>query len=404
MKKIWIIAPFSEIETVDMRNRFQYLANLLNEEGFEVSLFTSKFSHIEKKHITDPIVDNYSFQVKLMDELGYKKNVSVRRAVSHLIFTKNLKKAIKKMHKPDLIYAAYPTMSAAKTAGRYAKKNKIPFILDVQDIWPESISSAVNIENPLIKCLLRPFTLYANSVYKMPNLIIGVSKTYAQRANIKGAKSKEFIPVYIGSELHKFEKTDMIQTEGKIEGEIWVTYIGTISYSYDIVTALIAFEKLKDRPEIKLKILGTGQQLEEMKNKAKELKVFNQNVHFYGRLEFDKIITILKQSDIALNAIKGKAKQTITNKFGDYLSAGLPMLNSCREEEVINLINEKQLGLNYEPGNPNSLIFSIQKMLSDKNKMKEYGKNAKLFAEEKFDRKGSYQIILEKINELIRGC
>lgn len=49
---------------------------------------------------------------------------------------------------------------------------------------------------------------------------------------------------------------------------------------------------------------------------------------------------ILKKSDIALNTIKKDALQTITNKFGDYVSAGLLILNSCCSEEILSLIEE----------------------------------------------------------------
>jgi len=402
MKKIWIIAPFSGIEVVGTRNRFQYIANMLHKLGSDVILFTSDFSHRRKMHISKNIAEQYPYKVQIVHEPGYKKNVSIKRVISHIKFSNNLRKLIKRMEKPDLIYMAYPTMSAAYVSGKYAERNSIPFIIDVQDIWPESISSAINTEKIIVKILMWPFTKFANKIYKKADIIFGVSKTYVERANISGTKCKEFIPVYIGSELEKFDNVKH-NKDGiyKKKGDIWITYIGTLSHSYDIDTAIKAFAELKKYKNIKLNILGAGPDEDKLKKLAKKLNVYNKNVYFYGYLKYEKMVTFLKKSDIALNAIKGKAKQTITNKLGDYLSAGLPILNSCQQIEVVELINKNKLGINYCPGKISSLKNAIIEMIEDNEKLKDYSKNSRLFAEKYFDRKESYKVIVNKIRECI---
>ena len=163
MKRIWIIAPFTDIETLSNRNRFQYIANML-DKNFEVHLFTSDFIHINKKYRDKKLKDFYSYKIHLIHESGYKKNISLKRAFSHLLFTNNLRNEIKRLGKPDLIYCAYPLMTSAYFMGKFAKKNNIPFIIDVQDIWPESISSGINIDNIFVKVLMYPFSLYANKI------------------------------------------------------------------------------------------------------------------------------------------------------------------------------------------------------------------------------------------------
>ena len=401
MKKIWIIAPFTDIETLSNRNRFQYIANML-DKNFEVHLFTSDFIHINKKYRDKKLKDFYSYKIHLIHESGYKKNISLKRAFSHLLFTNNLRNEIKRLGKPDLIYCAYPLMTSAYFMGKFAKKNNIPFIIDVQDIWPESISSGINIDNILMKVLMCPFTLFANKIYRLANLIFGVSQTYVDRAKVNGTLAKEFIPVYIGAEGNKFEKD--IEIKEKEKEEIWCMYVGTLSYSYDLLTLILAFNDLKDiNSNIKLYILGDGPDFNILKNKAEELGLLNKTVYLKGFLPYEKMITYLKSADIALNSIKGKALQTITNKFGDYVSAGLPLLNCCQSNEIITLIEEKKLGLNYTPGNIESFKEKLFKMLSDKNKMKNYSENCKKFAEEKFDRKESYRIIEKKIEEILNN-
>ena len=401
-KKIWIVAPFTGNESFSIRNRFNYLANLLHDNEFDVTLFTSNFNHIAKKHVSGDIVNKTPYKVVLIHEPGYKKNVSIGRACSHMLFSKNLKDKIYTMSKPALILAAYPTMSAAYVAGKYAEKHKIPFVIDVQDTWPESISAAINTDKLYVRMLMYPFTRFANTIYKKAIYVFGVSETYANRANIKGSKSKGFTSIYIGAEGNKFKDIKLdADAISKPDNEIWITYIGTLSHSYDIETAIRAFSKLRSLGNIKFQILGDGPHKDQLVKIAKELDVFDKNVIFRGFMKYETMIEFLKKSDIALNALTGGSKGSITNKFGDYVSAGLPMLNSCQVEEVLNLVVEKELGLNYQPGDVESLEKAIMLILSDKEKLKEYSANAIRFAEEKFDRKNSYKAFLSTIRELI---
>lgn len=399
MKKIWVIAPFTEINTLKNRDRFQYIANELSK-NYETHLFTSDFIHIEKKYCNKEVKNKYSYNVHLIHEIGYKKNISIRRAISHISFALNLRKKIKELEKPDLIYCAYPMMTSAFFMENYAKKNKIPFILDIQDTWPESISAGINTDNYIVKLLMYPFTLYANAIYRKADLIIGVSETYVERGRVKNCKSKEFISVYIGAEGNKFDNIVVKDLKGS-KDEMWITYIGTLSHSYDIMTAIKAFDLLKENSNIKLQILGEGPELEILKEEAKNLKLLDKTIFFRGMLPYEEMISYLKNSDVALNAIKGKALQTITNKFGDYVSAGLPILNCCSSQEVLNLIQSKKLGLNYISKNPESLKEKILEILKAKEKLGEYSENCKKFAKEKFDRKESYKIIFGKIKKIL---
>lgn len=399
MKKIWLIAPFSEISSLNTRGRFEYLANILNKE-YELEFFTTDFIHMQNEYRNYELLNEYEYRVHLIHEIGYSKNISIRRAISHIGFAFNLKKMIKSMDKPDLIYCAYPMMTSAFFMGKYAEKNKIPFILDIQDTWPESISAGINTKNYLVKLLMFPFTIYANMIYRKADLIIGVSETYANRGKVKNTKAKDFISVYIGAEGNKFEDSEYKNLKENKE-DIWITYIGTLSHSYDIETAIDAFKLLEEYKNIKLYILGNGPELKMLREKAKKLDLLEKTIFFKGLLPYEEMINYLKNSDIALNAIKGDALQTITNKFGDYMSAGLSILNCCQSNEVLDLINKKELGMNYIPGNSESLKEKILEILKDKNRLKNYSDNCKKFAKEKFDRKESYKIIIEKIKNLL---
>lgn len=402
MKNIWIIAPFTAIETKNTKNRFLFLADLMSKQGYKITLFTSTFSHPLKKQLDflDDIKNSFDFDVIFVSEPGYQRNISVKRIFSHFIFSKNLKKIIQNKGKPKLIYCAYPTMSAASSMAKYCKENNVPFVLDVQDTWPESISVAINIEKWYFKLPLYPITLWANKIYKSADLLFAVSDSYCKRAYVRGSNAIGYHSVYIGADLKVFNKSSDFKVT-KPKGEIWLIYIGTLSHSYDIETTIRAMKKLEYIEELKLFILGQGPDYNKLKELARNLNILDVNVFFKGTLQYDEMTSFLKSSDVAINAIKGSSKATFTNKLGDYLAAGLPILNSCSQQEIIDFIEIENIGYNYASGDVKNLAENILKLTGNSLIMDEMGKKAKLISELKFDRNVSYQKIINEVENLI---
>lgn len=402
MKNIWIIAPFTAIESKNTKNRFLFLADLMSKQGYKITLFTSTFSHPLKKQLDflDDLKNSFDFDVIFVSEPGYKSNISVKRIFSHFIFSKNLKKIIKNKGKPKLIYCAYPTMSAASSMAKYCKENNVPFVLDVQDTWPESISVAINIEKWYFKLPLYPITLWANKIYKSADLLFAVSDSYCKRANVRGSNAIGYHSVYIGADLKVFNKSSNFKVD-KPKGEIWLIYIGTLSHSYDIETTIRAMKELEYKEELKLFILGQGPDYNKLKELARNLDILDVNVFFKGTLQYDEMTSFLKSSDVAINAIKGSSKATFTNKLGDYLAAGLPILNSCSQQEIIDFIENENIGYNYASGDVKSLAENILKLTGNSLIMGEMSKKSKLISELKFDRNVSYQKIINEVENLV---
>lgn len=147
MKKIFIITQYVSMPGEKSNGRFRYIADLLTSSDNQIELITTNFSHRDKTHrIFNPDkVKNLKYKFTMLEEPGYKKNISLKRFYSHYKFAKNLKKYLEKQEKPDIIYCAVPSLDVAKVAAEYAKKNNIRFIIDVQDLWPEAFKMVFNI-------------------------------------------------------------------------------------------------------------------------------------------------------------------------------------------------------------------------------------------------------------------
>ena len=402
-KKIAVISMGVKLNGEKGYSRFRYIGDFLSDAGYQVDLITTTFQHWEKaqRDIDTIKKEDYKFRLKFIYEPGYRKNIDPRRIWSHHIAAKNLTKLLEQDGDYDLIYCEIPPNDVALTASEYAKKKGIPFVPDVNDLWPEAMRMVLDI--PVVSDILfYPLQRDAEKVYSLVSGIIGTSDEYRDRP-LKNQKLD--VPrktVYVGNEIAEFDKG--VETYGpqiqKPGGEFWVSYAGTIGTSYDIRTMVLAGRELLDRgmDQIKIKILGGGPLKEELENLAKEKEC--TNVEFVGYAPYPKMAAYLAKSDILVNSFVKKAPQSIVTKIGDYLAAGKPMINTCMSPEFRQKVETDGFGINILPEDVKILTDAIMDLYKDREGCRIMGEKARKIAEEQFDRPESYKKIIELIEEL----
>lgn len=398
MKKIYILTHFSSDFTGKGNNRFNYLARLLANIGYDVEFVTSDFSHV-KKQKRSVNNDELQFKVTMLSEPGYKKNVCVKRFYSHYVFGRNLKKHLERKEKPDLVYVAVPSLDVGSVAADYCKKNGIPYIVDIQDLWPEAFKLVLNI--PVVSdVIFFPLTLQANKTYGQADKIIAVSETYKNRGLESCKKDKEGLCVYLGTDLGTFDKAANASNVEKPENELWVTYVGTLGHSYNIEIIIDALSRLdeKVREGVVFKVLGDGPYMQRFMDFAKDKNV---RVDFLGRRDYPEMVGYLAKSDIAVNPIVKGAAQSIINKHGDYAAAGLPVVNTQECPEYRNLMTEYDCGINCDVESTEQVADALQMLITDADKRKQMGENSRRMAEERFDRKNTYEYLINEIKKCL---
>lgn len=403
MKKIAVISMGVKLNGEKGYSRFRYIGDFLSDAGYQVDLITTTFQHWEKaqRDVEAISKEEYKFRLKFIYEPGYKKNIDLRRIASHRIAAKNLKKLLEKEGDYDLIYCEIPPNDVALAAAQYAHDKGIPFVPDVNDLWPEAMRMVVDI--PVVSDILfYPLKRDAEKVYSLVSGIIGTSDEYRDRP-LKNQKLD--VPrktVYVGNEIAEFDKG--VSRYGpeilKEEGEFWVTYAGTIGTSYDIRTMVLAGKELMDRKmdNIKIKILGNGPLKEELEKLAKDQGC--RNVEFLGYVSYPEMAAWLAKSDILVNSFVKKAPQSIVTKIGDYLAAGKPMINTCMSPEFRMKVEKDGFGINILPEDPRILADAVTDLYKDPEGRNRMGKRAREIAMEQFDRPQSYKKITELIEEL----
>lgn len=389
---IVIVSEFCEDFSKSDNDRFFYLAKMLAVEN-RVEIITSSFRHTTKSQRHEP-AENWDFKITFVDEPGYPRNVCLKRFQSHRVWGKNLVRYLKnREQKPDVIYCAVPSLSGPNLVARYCEKEKIRFVIDVQDLWPEAFQMIFNV--PVISNIIfKPFKLLADGIYKRADAICAVSDTYCKRAARVNKKVKKTTTVFLGTELATF---DRYAAENPIlekkDGEVWLAYCGTLGSSYDLTCVIDALAKLTDS-QIRFIVMGDGPRKEEFEEYAKEKKV---NATFVGRLQYDAMCSLLCACDITVNPITHMAAQSIINKHADYAASGLSVISTQESDEYRKLVEDYQMGFNCENNDADDLSEKIALLIENPELRKRMGVNARRCAEERFDRSYSYRFLCESI-------
>ena len=141
-------------------------------------------------------------------------------------------------------------------------------------------------------------------------------------------------------------------------------------------------------------ILGTGEREKIFKEYAERLSL---DCVFTGKLPYNQMCGWIATCDIAVNPITHNAAQSIINKHGDYASAGLPVINTQENVEYRNLVEQYNMGFNCENGNPNDLSEKIQILIHNDDLRIDMGIGARKCAEERFDRRNTYNHLINII-------
>ena len=401
MKDILIIAHFTVTPDEAGNDRFVYLAELLCQRGCHVEMVTTAFSHLHKaqRNVTEAQIAALPYQLTLLAEHGYEKNVSLGRLASHREFGRNLRRYLAMRRTPDLLYCGVPTPDSAKEAAAYARKHGIPFVIDVQDIWPDAFSLVFPI--PILgDILFSPLRIQANRIYKAADRVVAVSRTYANRALQVNRKCTNPTVTYLGTDLAAFDRYAEQNRVAPHENVLWIGYVGTLGVSYDIRTVIDALAICRSQGvnDLHVCIMGDGPQRPAFEQYAREKQV---DAEFTGLLPYPQMAGMLSACDIAVNPIVPGAAQSIINKVCDYAAAGLPVVNTQECPEYRQLVEEYRCGINCRCGSASDVADAILRLRADKALRTDAGRNARCMAERLFDRKSTYP---EIVDMLLQSC
>ena len=363
--RVWLIQtgePVPLSKSVK-RIRTALLASELASRGHQVVWWASAFDHGSRKFVapggSTHLLDD-GIELRLLPALGYKNNVSLQRYIDHRYVAGRFRKELKKdLLTPDLIVAATPDYHIAAEAGDYAAKLGIPYVVDLRDVWPDSVVEALP-RGPVRMlgkiALLGDFRKLRRTLQRASGLV-GMMQSmldwglgYADR--LQGPNDRVF---YLGTEpLPEPDNLFLEELKSKLgPGEYpTVIYVGTFGRFNHPEVLLSAVEQIcgetSRRPPFNVIIGGEGDRYASIRRKYAHLP----GVHFTGWLTAPRIAAVLGTADVGV--VPWASGIAFPNKAFSYLEAGLPLVHSA-DGDLRRIGEEEGFAEFFEPGNANML-------------------------------------------------
>lgn len=388
----------AEIENILIVSLFGEIFNT-NSRVFKIDLafaakttfVTPNFNHASKTFKEFGRDEEHSrIRITYLPVPEYSKNLSIKRLFSHLVFARRLSVFLKNLsEKPDMVICLMPTSSAAHVTGRYCRKNNLFYIIDVIDLWPDSLIP-LSKNNRLLHFLIAPWRCLTHKAYKYANYISGESKAYAQAAhqiNSKAPWSYTYLGVNV-LEARKLIEASKLRIHRPAD-EIWLCYGGSLSNSYDFETILNALKIIQSyKIKYKMFFVGEGGKRQLIETFAKENQL---NIEVTGRLPYNDYLKYLSECDIGFNSFIKETKVVHSYKFNDYCAAGLFIFNNL-QGETAEMMDKYDVGLNY---NSHDLAEKLLEVCQNWNLYNPKKQNIELLIKNELDS----QIIYEKMKE-----
>ncbi|MBD0298632.1 MAG: glycosyltransferase family 4 protein [Flavisolibacter sp.] len=404
---IWLISAFEPTPLDNTRPmRFMGIADAALQRGHRITFYTTTFKHNTKSYrfdrTTSKTIEKNRYNIVFVHSKPYHKNISWSRIMAHYDLGQKLLHEVKQENdKPDIIFISLPPLSTVDNICQWGKENNIPVIVDIIDPWPDVFLKIVPTPlQGLARIPLSPFYLKLKRIMKNCTGITAISKQYVEwaKAYCSNGKAAAFFYPSVQFDEVKAAFNKLQVTLEKDNSKLRIIYAGSLSSSYDIPTILTAAEILEqkhpDRTEFA--IAGTGPQ--ESLIKEKGLK----NVKYLGWLGQDEMYKEFYLSHLGLTQHIAGATQSVTYKLFDYLSAGLPILNSL-DSEMADIISENKVGFNNRSGDAGELASNIERFINNKEMLASYRENALLLTAKIGDSKTVYASLIEFIEECKRG-
>ncbi|KGY11310.1 glycosyltransferase [Vibrio tubiashii] len=289
--------------------------------------------------------------------------------------------------KYDVLFATTTPLTAG-IPGIFARwlRGK-PFVFEVRDLWPELPKEMGVIKNPVVLGLM---SILEWASYRSAHRCIGLSPGIVEGIKKRGVNPSKIELVPNGCDLSIFgQAVKPWRPLGISDSDLVAVFTGTHGVANGLDAVIDVAQELKNRrrSDIKLVLVGQGKLKSGLELRAKKLNL--DNIIFHPPVDKEKLAGLMESADIGLQLLANIPAfyfGTSPNKFFDYISAGLPVLNNY-PGWLAGMIRKEKCGYTVEPENAVKFAEALEHAADNRNGLVGMGDNARQLAEREFDRK-----------------
>ena len=319
------------------------------KKGYDVIYVTSDFDHMTKKRYCFNEYKNS----KQLHVISYKKNLSISRILSHLMFSYKTFYMLLAC-KPELVYVEVPNNSLVKSSAKYKKINNAEIIVDVFDMWPESMP--VKTKNMIVNWGFDIWRNFRNKNLKFADQIWIECDYYRELL------SAQKINLPMETKYLKLKNAETSIEMKVSEEEIDLCYLGSINNIIDISLIEKIVSEFAKNKRTRIHIIGDGERKDEFLDILKKNSI---EIIDHGKVyEIDKLQEIFDQCWFGINVLREDLAIGITMKSISYFRGGLPIINTV-QGDTSRFVEECNIGINVDRHDVKSCVLRILNITKD---------------------------------------
>lgn len=392
---LWILNHHALTPDMTGGTRHYDFAKELVARGHSVTIVASSFHYAkfqemkeygEKKYLEENIDGIDFIWIKTPPYFGN----GIGRVRNMLSYSFNVLDTMPKLDldKPDIIIGSSVHLFAVYAAYRLSREYHTPFIMEVRDIWPQTlIDMGISRWHPFVLVL----GFLEKYLYKKADRIIS-NLPYAYKHIEQFVSKDKFAWISNGVDLKNIYYAKKEKSE-----KFTVSYTGAIGVANNLGLLIHVAKRLEDKKDIFFRIVGDGAEKEKLKKLAEKDKV--KNISIENPVAKNEVGKILQASDILFLSLKDSSLYRFgisLNKLFDYMAAGRVVVFAGNSKN--NPIKDADAGYSITPDDVESLEKTILEIYNlSQEKRNEIGEKIRKYAEKNY----AIEILVDKFEKLL---
>lgn len=302
--------------------------------------------------------------------------------------------------KTDIIVATSPQFFTALSGRSLSFWKRKPWIMEVRDLWPESIKTVGAMKDNLF---IRYFEREEKWCYKRANKIVVVTDSFKDEIIKKGIPEHKIEVVKNGSNTDLFKpqvKHLELLTKFKLEDKKILGYIGTHGMAHKLDFILDCAKTMeKTHPDFHFFLIGNGAEKEKLIQKVQDEQI--SNVSMLDSVSKQDVVKYLSLLDAAIINLRKSDlfKTVIPSKIFETAAMQIPILLGV-DGEARSIVEKYNAGLFYEPENQSDFIKKVDQIFSGNGEISKIREGGKRLAED-FDRKKLAKVMFDIFQDVV---
>ena len=307
------------------------------------------------------------------------------------------------LKRPDVIIATSPQLLVGLTGWWLGLIKRVPFVLEVRDLWPESITALGDQDRASF--LIPPLKKLASFLYRFCEHVVVVTPAFRDQllANWKVPEEKISV-IQNGVETEMFTPdTDSTRDADLADdaGNFVVSYVGTLGLAHGLNIVLDAASKLQNEfPSILFLLVGEGTEKERLVSSTRERRL--NNVRFHQQRPREQVPGLVRASNVCLVTLRKAVvfETVIPSKMLEFMACERPVILSV-DGQARELLEAANAGIFVRPEDSCGLAEAIVRLFNDQHLRQELGKNGRSYITQHLSREGTAREYLGVLREVI---